>query len=254
MNPIDELARSSTRGWTSAILSVLAGVLLTAPARADVISEWNEQADFIALTKQVNPSVFAIHNATLHVAMFEAVNAIEQRYTSYKIHLAADRETSKEAAAAAAAHGVLVSLYPDQEARLDDFLEESLNGGREHSWNPIPEGAPRSKGIALGREAAAAVIALRTGDGSSATESYRPRTQPGVYVPTTLAVNSTLGGITPWSMSSPSQFRPGPPPALDSEIWTRDLNEIRELGARNSAVRSAEQTDIARFWVFVGPF
>jgi hypothetical protein len=254
MNRIDFPPKSRKRGWMCAVLAGVVAGVVAAPARADVITEWNEQADFIALRKGVNPSVYGNHIAAVHVAMFEAVNAIERRYTSYKLNLAADRAISKEAAAAAAAHGVLVSFYPDQEARLDDFLKESLNGGREHSWNPIPEGAARSKGIALGREAAAQVVALRSIDGSDATESYRPRTQPGVYVPTTLPVNATLGGITPWTMASPSQFRPGPPPALKSETWTRDLNEIREFGARNSKARSAEQTDIARFWLFVGPF
>jgi hypothetical protein len=254
MNKIDFPLKSRKRGWMCAVLAGVVAGVVAAPARADVITEWNEQADFIALRKGVNPSVYGNHIAAVHVAMFEAVNAIERRYTSYKLNLMADRETSREAAAAAAAHDVLVAYYPDQKARLDDFLEESLNGGREQSWNPVREGGPRSKGLALGRQAAAQVIALRTIDGSDATESYRPRTQPGVYVPTTLPVNSTLGGITPWTMASPSQFRPAPPPSLNSETWTRDLNEIREFGARNSKARSAEQTDIARFWLFVGPF
>jgi hypothetical protein len=114
-------------------------------------------------------------------------------------------------------------------------------------------GEGRTNGVALGQRAAAEVMAMRANDRSGAGESYRPFTQPGVYVPTTISVNSTGGGVTPWSLSSPSQFRPAPPPTLDSATWSRDVNEIREYGARNSKARSAEQTEIARFWFFTGP-
>ena len=137
-----------------------------------------------------------------------------------------------------------LSLYPDQKADLDATLAKSLAG--------IPEGEPKAKGIALGKKAAAEIIALRANDGINAPESYRPHTSPGVYVPTAVPVSSTVGAVTPWVMTSGSQFRPGPPPALNSETWTRDLNEIRELGARNSTKRTAEQTTIGRFWFLTG--
>ena len=182
--------------------------------------------------------------AILHLAMFEAVNAIERRYAPYKLNLTADRNTSKEAAAASAGYDVLLSLYPDQKADLDATLAKSLAG--------IPEGESKAKGIALGKKAAAEIIALRANDGINAPESYRPHTSPGVYVPTVVAISSTVGAVTPWVMTSGSQFRPAPPPALDSETWTRDLNEIRELGARNSTKRTAEQTTIGRFWFLTG--
>jgi hypothetical protein len=74
-----------------------------------------------------------------------------------------------------------------------------------------------------------------------------------VYVPTVVPLFSTVGAATPWAMTSGSQFRPVPPPALDSETWTRDLNEIRELGRIDSTKRTAEQTTIGRFWLFTGP-
>jgi hypothetical protein len=180
----------------------------------------------------------------LHVAMFEAANAIERRYTPYKLNLTTDRNTSKEAAAAAAGFEVLVSLYPDQKADLDAILAKSLAG--------IPEGEPKAKGIALGKKAAAEIIALHANDGATIQESYRPVTRPGVYIPTATVISSTVGAMTPWVMTSGSQFRPAPPPTLDSETWTRDLNEIRELGARNSTKRTAEQTTMGRFWFLTG--
>ena len=181
----------------------------------------------------------------LHVAMFEAVNAIDKRYAPYRLNLVADRTASKEAAAASAAHDVLVALYPDQKADLDAMLAASLAG--------IADTGTKSKGIELGKRAAAEIIALRSNDGSNAPESYRPTTTPGVYVPTATPIESTSSKITPWAMSTGSQFRPAPPPVLTSETWTRDLNEIREVGSFASTKRTTEQTTMARFWFFTGP-
>jgi hypothetical protein len=181
----------------------------------------------------------------VHVAMFEAVNAIDRRYAPYKLDLTADRATSKDAAAVSAAHSVLIALYPDEKPRLDEVLAASLAG--------IAESEAKAKGIELGKNAAAGIIALRANDGNNAPESYRMHTTPGVYVPTTLPIESTSGAIRPWVMTTGAQFRPAPPPALDSETWTRDVNEIRELGGRNSTKRTPEQTEIGRFWFLTGP-
>src|SRR5262249_54924555 len=82
---------------------------------------------------------------------------------------------------------------------------------------------------------------------------YRPVTAPGVYLPTVIPIGSTQGAATPWTMTSGSQFRPGPPPALTSDTWTKDLNEIREIGRRDSKTRTEEQTMIGRFWFLTGP-
>ena len=86
-----------------------------------------------------------------------------------------------------------------------------------------------------------------------APESYRPFTTAGVYVPTVIPVSSTYGRVTPWVMSSGSQFRPAPPPVLSSATWARDVNEIRDFGGRANTKRSAEQTDIGQFWFVTGP-
>ncbi|WP_245477767.1 vanadium-dependent haloperoxidase [Bradyrhizobium guangxiense] len=214
-------------------------------ARADVIMDWNAKADAIAAEKKVLPVPQARAMSMLHVAMFEAVNAIDRRYTPYKLDLVADRSTSKEAAASTAAYHVLLMIYPDQKSALDAALAASLSG--------IPDTEGKANGIELGKLAAAGVIALRRDDGSGAEETYRPYTAPGVYVPTVVPIATTAGATSPWGIASGSQFRPAPPPALDSETWTRDVNEIRELGARNSTTRTAEQTTIGRFWFLVGP-
>ena len=223
-----------------AVLSILA-----APASADMISGWNATAETIAAEKRLPAGSDSRRMAILHLAVFEAVNAVERRYAPYRLKLAADRSISKEAAAAAAAHAVLAALHPDQRPMLDAILQALLA--------TIADDDAKTKGIALGKTAAAEMIALRAADGFDVPERYRPYARPGVYVPTVVPVNSTTGNVTPWVMDKGSQFRPAPPPALDSEIWTADLNEIRELGGCNSTRRTAEQTDIGRFWFLTGP-
>jgi hypothetical protein len=224
---------------------MMAVVLLAPPARADVVTDWNARAEAIAIEKEL-PAAFNARLMTMvQVAVFEAVNAIEKRYAPYKLGLAAEKTFSKEAAAAAAAHGVLVTLYPDRQAALDSALTASLAA--------VADGDGKAKGLELGKKAAAGIVALRATDGADARESYRPHTGPGVYVPTTIPVFSQFPAVTPWVMAAGNEFRPAAPPALTSEIWTKDLNEIRAIGARNSSTRTAEQTEIGRFWLMTGP-
>lgn len=234
------LPRAAQIGTSLAIL-----IAMTAPARADVISDWGARAIAIGVEKQMPNAPLTRGLAMMHVAMFEAVNAVERRYVPYKLDLTTDPSTSKETAAATAAHAVLVQLHPDQKSALDQALQSNLA--------TVPDGDGKSKGIELGKKSAAGIIALRADDGSTAQERYRPATKPGVYVPTSIPIEVTSGGFKPWVMEKGSQFRPGPPPALDSEVWTRDYNEVRELGGAKSAKRTAEQTDMGRFWFLTGP-
>jgi hypothetical protein len=231
--------------YRAALATIVLLTTLAASARADTISDWNAKAEAIAVEKRLLPPPNARGMAMLHVAMFDAVNAVDGKYKPYRFKLTADKDASKEAAAAAAAHAVLVALHPDHKASLDSALKASLA--------PIAEGEPKAKGIGVGQKAATEVLTSRANDGASAPETYRPHAAPGVYVPTVVPVSSTYGSVTPWVMEKGSQFRPAPPPALDSQIWTSDLNEIRELGGRNSTKRTAEQTYIGRFWFVTGP-
>jgi hypothetical protein len=237
MTPI---SRFSLAIWISVALALSATA-----TRADIIMDWNAKADALAIEKQLLNSANSRGQAMLHIAMFEAVNAIDRRYAPYKLKLTADRNVSREAAAAAAAYDVLLTLHPDKKTDLDATLAASLAG--------IAENEAKAKGLELGKQAAAGIIALRANDGSNTPEDYRPATAAGVYIPTTIPIESTASKITPFVMASASQFRAAPPPALTSETWTRDLNEIREIGSLASAKRSAEQTTIARFWFFTGP-
>jgi hypothetical protein len=220
-------------------------VSVTVAARADLVSDWNAKAEAIAIEKRLLPPPNAHGMAILHVAIFEAVNAVDQRFAPYRLKLNAGRNVSKEAAAASAAHRVLVALHPDQKASIDSTLRASLA--------TIQDGDSKTKGIELGAKAAAEILALRADDGADAPESYRPYAIPGIYVPTVIPVSSTYGSVKPWVLEKGATFRPAAPPPLDSETWTKDVNEISEIGAVQSTKRTTAQTDIARFWFVTGP-
>jgi hypothetical protein len=182
--------------------------------------------------------------AMMHVAMFNAVNAIERRYAAYGFEGRGAAGASAGAAAASAARTVLAGLFPDQREAVEKAYAASL---AKLSGQPGVEA-----GAALGEQAGKDCLSMRGKDGVGAANVYRPVTSPGVYVPTAMTASHDWREVKPWVMKSPSQFRPEPPPALASATWTRDYNEIKEVGARNSAKRTAEQTEVARFWTATG--
>ena len=216
--------RSRSRMLPVLMLAAALAALAATSARADAIMDWNAHSDAIAAEKAIRPVQHSRNKAMLQVAMFEAVNAIERRYAPYKLNLSADRTASKEAAAASAAHDVLIAVLPGPEGQarrgIGDGAGRNPRGRAENERH-------RCRQESRGRRSSpcAPVTASRR------RRRYRPHTSPGVYVPTVVPVFSTAGAVTPWVMTSGSQFRPAPPPALNSETWTRDLNEIRELGA-----------------------
>ena len=181
----------------------------------------------------------------VHAAMFDAVNSIERRYRPYLAQLPADPATSKEAAAAAAAAAVLATIDEKTAAEMKVALASYLAS--------IPDGAAKADGIKLGEAVAAKVLEARANDGCDAADDYRPRTTPGVYVPTPITAASMWSKVKPFAMTTASQFRPGPPISLESTEWATDYNEIKDYGGKTSAKRSPQQTETARFWLMVGP-
>jgi hypothetical protein len=230
-----------------AAVAFVAALLAALPtgARADTIDEWTDQADAIAAEKRLQTPPYARVLALMHVGMFEAVNAIDRRYVPQTLDLIADRKTSREAAIAAAGHAMLVAEFPDQAKMLDARLAKSLDA--------LEAGPARDRGVLLGRRAAGDLRARRLPDGNELAETYRPVTAPGVYVPTAAVAGSTVAQCKPWVLASGADFRPGPPPALTSDAWTRDFNEIRQLGSLASTTRTPGQTEVARFWFLTGP-
>jgi hypothetical protein len=223
--------------------SLLAG--FSRLAIADAITDWNEKAVAAGVLARQLPTVHTRSVAIVHLAMFEAVNSIDRRYTPYRKQAPAAAGTSREAAAAAAAHFALVRLYPDQAKELDSFYESSLSA--------VADGTPKSNGIELGERVAAEILALRAKDGADAPNTYRPYTTPGTYVATALPLASGWGQVTPFALQKGSQFRPPPPISLKSEQWAKDYNEVKKMGAAKGAGRTAEQTELARLWEATGP-
>ena len=213
--------------------------------RADVVTDGNVRAVDIVTAAKLSPPMATRQMAIVQSAVYEAVNAVAGRYPSGRVRLDAAPGASVDAAVAAANRSTLSRLVPSQQAAIDRADEAALVS--------IPDGPAKSRGIAVGEQAAAAILALRGDDGADGPESYRPQTTPGVYVPTALPVAPQWPRRKPWLMASPDQFRPGPPPALGSELWARDYHEVKAIGAKRSDRRTAEQAGIARFWEGSGP-
>ena len=117
----------------------------------------------------------------------------------------------------------------------------------------VANGDAKTEGIRLGETVATKILEARAKDGADAADSYRPKTKPGVYVPTPITVGSTWPNVKPFALTSPSQFRPTPPIPLKSAEWATDYDEIKDLGGKASPARSAKQTEDARFWLITGP-
>jgi len=210
--------------------------------RADVITDWDAKATAVASPAAMGEREAAIVN----LAMFDAVNSIERRYRPYLPELRATEPASTDAAAASAAATALALLHPQAANDFKTALAQYLSGVS------APAAAIES-GTRLGEAVARKMVESRAMDGASDADSYRPKTKPGQYIPTATMVCSTWPNMRPFALASPSQFRPCPPPALKSREWAADYNEIKELGGKTSSKRSAQQTEIARFWLMVGP-
>ena len=176
----------------------------------------------------------------VHVAMFEAVNSIARKYTPYKAMIPAAPGSSEVAAAAAAAHGVMVIVCPDMKSAYDGALKKSLA--------LVKDSVSRENGATVGRTAAAAILAARANANSKGRDPFFAAANPGVYVPTMRQVGMRFSKESPWVMTKPDELRPPPAPALGSAVWVRDYHEIKKLGAKKSEARTDEQTDIAKFW------
>jgi hypothetical protein len=229
--------------WAVPAMIILSG--LSGPVSADVITDWNEKTVAFVTKHHLLPPQAERVVASVHVAMFDAVNSVERRYLPYRLAVVTSKDTSKESAAAVAAGMVLAGLHPDE--------AEELNSVTAAYLATIPQSTAKSDGIKVGQEVAARIVAERKSDGSDAPDAYRPKTKPGVYVPTSITASSMWPGVTPFAMTSPSQFRPQPPIPLNGKEWAADYNEIKDLGGKNNARRTARQSEDANFWLITGP-
>ncbi len=177
--------------------------------------------------------------------MFDAANAIDGRYRAYRAQAAPPAGVDADAAALGAGCVVLAGGFASQAAAVTTACD-ALGAA-------LPATEAVRAGRAFGEAVGKAALEARKAEVKLVANTYRPRAVPGVYVPTPLPIGFDSANATPWALASPSQFRPGPPPKLDSETWVRDYNEVKAKGARNSTARTPEETATALFWASNGP-
>jgi len=215
----------------------------TPPRNADVITDWNTAALNAIRAGRTPPPIASRALAILHASIYDAVNGIDREHEAYFVRSAVPASASREAAASAAAHKVLVTLFPANAPSFDDLHTTTLAA--------IRNGPQKSAGIAWGESVADQILALRANDGSGATVPPPSGSGPGSWQPTPPAFAPYLlpqwGFVMPFAMTHSSQFHPPGPPALNSNTYGADYNEVKALGAAVGSARTPEQDLIALF-------
>ena len=221
-----------------------------AVAGADVVTEWNRTMIAGLEAAKPPPPLASRIGAIVQTSVFDAVNGIERRYTPVHVAPAAPRGASPAAAAASAAYTALVALLPAQKPTFDQQLQATL---AQISDDPSDPGQAVEQGLDWGTTVANDILAWRANDGINAVlPPYVPGTAPGDYQPTPPLFGPPafrqFANMTPFALTSPSQFLPAGPPPLSSARYAHDLQEVETLGSATSTVRTAEQTQTAVFW------
>jgi PAP2 superfamily len=241
-------------GHRTIVVISLALTLCGVAAAQNAVIDWNAIAVTTALNgdQTISPGSntsggTSVYLAYTHLAIYNAVNAIDHRFQPYGAEIPAPTGASVDAAVISAAYNTLISYFPDQYDVLTTQYIAALA--------VIPNGTAKDDGMRVGKAAAQSIIAMRVGDGLGAKVPYIYPAGPtaGVWIPTPPAHLSPLtpwaGQMVPFTMTSASQFLPDePPPALTSTQWADDYNQVKILGAVNSTVRTAQQTEIGLFW------
>ena len=195
----------------------------------------------------------------VQAAVYNAVNGITGEYELYKWNVKAPKGASPQAAAAAAAHGVLMEYFGTGDYANSDAIAANLTAQLATSLGQIPDGLPKEQGIRYGERAVERLVELRQNDGRNAAITFDEPAAAGVWRPTPPAMaqffDPWLGQVEPFVMDSPSQFRPGPPPAISSDLYVEEFEEVRDYGVNVGSLRTAAQTQTALFFtdVTIGP-
>lgn len=230
-------------------LQAFVGLTLTMALATSAVAQdeaifWNQQALQAIRTAGgpgAPPPKASRSLAMVSLAVYDSVNAISGTHTQYHYNGGALGGTSKEAAACQSAFDMLSALYPSQ----------NFNSQYTARMNAIPDGAAKTQGIALGHSVATDIWNLRSNDGSANNSVFTGGTGIGQWRPTSAGTTGLLplwGQVTPFGMTSGNQFQMGPPPAVNSEEYTAAYNEVKDLGRATGSTRTADQTDIAKFW------
>ncbi len=226
-------------------LGMLAPMQAPDADKADVVLRWNEIALQAIRAERTPPPVAARNLAIMHIAVFDAVNALTQTHRPYLVEVEPRAGTSPEATAVSAAHRCLASMFPKQK----DFLDAEL----KRNWAELPAGSSRDQGWELGQFVADRILDQRRNDGSAnAGGKYVFKQGAGLWEPTPTQYTNALlpdwGYVTPFAIRKGTQHRPPGPPALNSDAYRRSYDEVKAIGGKNSKTRTQEQTDIANFW------
>ena len=234
------------RSWVTCVCTMAALTFTPRVTDADVVVDWNRV--MLTTVAAQNPFAQGRFAAIVQLAVFEAVNACTHHYQPYLDTLPAPAGASAEAAAVAAAHTALRNYFPSAAAALD--------AARAGSLAAIPDGQPKTDGIAAGEAAAAALIAARADDGATPPMTFVPATSdPGIWQPTPPSFGP--GTLLHWrnlalfGLNRSDQFRSDPPPLLTSERYTIDYQEVMRRGSATSLDRPQDRTDVARFFAAV---
>jgi hypothetical protein len=230
----------------------LGGTAATTGARAQpaaapdtYVTYWDNVANQAFTAAALTPPDGAVISAYVGIGVYDSVTAIEGGYRPFMVNVDAPRGASPEAAVVASAHAILVHYLPDQEATI-------LEPAYEQSLGTISDGQAKEDGVATGEYVARVLIRERADDGFRAHYDYVPPDPPipGVWIPTGQAppIGIYMPHMRPFSLHTPSQFRPDGPPSLSSRRWAEDYNEVKDIGSRTSTSRTPEQTLAARFW------
>jgi hypothetical protein len=227
-------------------------MLLMVPsiARADDVTDWNQHMLRAGTVGGTSPLVISRVAAIVQASVFDAINGIDRKYTPVHVPPGAAAGASRRAAVVEAAYTALVALYPAQKATFDARLSVSLTA---IASDPHETSAGIASGIAWGQTAANGILSWRATDGfTPAPPPFLGGTTVGEWRPTPPGFLPGAGPqfayMTPWVIGSPSQFRPGGPPALTSARYAADFNETKTMGSMSSAMRTADQTIYSWFW------
>jgi hypothetical protein len=230
--------------FTTCIGTLSLAFTIAIPANADVVTDWNNAALDAIRSGNIPPPIASRNLAILHVSIYDAVNGIARTHKPYLVASMVAPSASRRAAASAAAHDALVNLFPAATSTFDALHTTILA--------TIPNGPHKTAGIVWGEVVANQILAARANDGSGAGVPPPGDTGPGMWIPTPPAFLPYLlpqwGFVTPFAMSSSSQFRPPGPPSLESERYAADYEEVKQVGAAVGSTRTAEQSEIALFW------
>jgi hypothetical protein len=229
---------------TLRVVFVLIGLGIASIASADVVTAWNAAALQAIRPNKTPPPRASRALAILHASIYDAVNGILRTHETYFVPSDVPASASVEAAVSAAAHRVVVALFPDSQTQFDALHEATLAS--------IPEGPHKASAVNWGVSVADRMLTWRANDNADALVPALTSTGPGNWVPTPPLFAAYLlpqwGEVTPFVLPTGAHFRPLGPPALGSARYAEDYNEMKALGAAVGATRTPDQQQIALFW------